>query len=59
LGLALDEPGEDDSTLHLNGIEILAEKKLLPYLEGQLIDFINSRYETGFSISPEHGSSCA
>jgi Fe-S cluster assembly iron-binding protein IscA len=59
LGLTLDEPGEDDRRINLNGIEVLAEKSLDSYLEGQIIDFINSGYETGFLISPERGSSCA
>jgi Fe-S cluster assembly iron-binding protein IscA len=58
LGLTLDEPGENDSKICLNGIELIVEKSLNSHLEGQLIDFVNSGYENGFIISPERGSSC-
>jgi len=45
--------------LNLNGIELLAEKTLNSFLDGQLIDFVNSGYREGFVISPEFGSSCS
>jgi len=57
--LALDEPGENDNRLDLNGIELLAEKTLDSHLDGQMIDFISSGYRKGFVISPEYGSSCS
>jgi Fe-S cluster assembly iron-binding protein IscA len=59
LGLALDEPGDDDNKISLNGIELLAEKSLSSLLEGQKIDFVNSEDRSGFVISQEYGSSCA
>jgi Fe-S cluster assembly iron-binding protein IscA len=59
LGLALDEPGENDNRLDLNGIELLAEKTLDSHLDGQMIDFISSGHRKGFVISPEYGSSCS
>jgi Fe-S cluster assembly iron-binding protein IscA len=58
LGLALDEPSEADSKLSLNGIELLAEKSLNSFLDGQVIDFVNSGMQEGFVISPEFNSSC-
>jgi Fe-S cluster assembly iron-binding protein IscA len=45
--------------LSLNGVDLLAEKSLNSFLEGQVIDFVNSGYREGFVISPEWGSSCA
>jgi len=57
--LALDEPSENDTRLSLNGIELLAEKSLNSFLDGQVIDFVNSGFREGFVISPEWGSSCA
>jgi Fe-S cluster assembly iron-binding protein IscA len=57
--LALDEPSENDTRLNLNGIELLAEKSLNSFLDGQVIDFVNSGFREGFVISPEWGSSCA
>ena len=59
LGLALDEPGENDNKMTLNGIELLAEKSLNSFLDGQVIDFVNSGMREGFVISPEFGSSCS
>jgi Fe-S cluster assembly iron-binding protein IscA len=58
LGLALDEPNDNDTKLNLNGIELVAEKKLKSFLEDQVIDFVNSGFREGFVISPEYGSSC-
>lgn len=57
--MALDEPNENDTRLNLNGIELLAEKSLNSFLDGQVIDFVNSGFREGFVISPEWGSSCA
>lgn len=57
--MALDEPSENDTRLSLNGIELLAEKSLNSFLDGQVIDFVNSGFREGFVISPEWGSSCA
>jgi len=56
LGLALDEPNDDDNKMSLNGIELLAEKSLNPYLEGKMIDYVSSGYENGFKISSEFSS---
>jgi len=57
--LALDEPGEHDTRLNLNGIELLAEKSLNSFIDGQVIDFVNSGYREGFVITTEWGTSCA
>jgi Fe-S cluster assembly iron-binding protein IscA len=43
----------------LNGIELLAGKSLNSFLDGQVIDFVNSGMREGFVISPEYGSSCS
>lgn len=43
----------------MNGVELLAEKKLEAYLDGQMIDFVNSGSGEGFIISQEYGSSCS
>ncbi len=57
--MALDEPGEHDTRLNLNGIELLAEKSLNSFIDGQVIDFVNSGYREGFVITTEWGTSCA
>ena len=56
--MALDEPGDNDTRMNLNGIELLAEKSVNSFLEGQVIDFVNSGSREGFTISPEWGSAC-
>lgn len=58
MGLALDEPGENDNKLSLNGVDLLAEASLNSFLDGQVIDFVNSGMREGFVISPEYGSDC-
>lgn len=56
--MALDEPNEADNKMDLNGIVLLAEKSLNSFLDGQVIDFVNSGMQEGFVISPEYNSSC-
>ena len=57
MGLALDEPTEQDNQIDLNGINLLAEKSLTSFLEGQVIDFVNSGGREGFVVGPAWGSS--
>ena len=59
LGLALDEPGENDNKINMNGIELLVEKAINSFMEDQVIDFVNSGMREGFVISAEYGSSCS
>lgn len=59
MGLALDEPGENDNKINLNGIELLVEKAINSFMEDQVIDFVNSGMREGFVISAEYGSSCS
>lgn len=59
MGLALDEPSENDNRMNLNGIELLAEKSLNSFMEDQVIDFVNSGMREGFVISPAFGSACS
>ena len=58
LGLTLDESNENDTVLNANGIDLLVEKRLVSFLEDQLIDFLDNERGQGFSISREYGSSC-
>lgn len=58
MGLALDEPNEQDNKMELNGVQLLAEKSLSPFLDGQVIDYISSGGREGFTVGPDFGSSC-
>ena len=56
--MTLDESNENDTVLNANGIDLLVEKRLVSFLEDQLIDFMDNERGQGFSISREYGSSC-
>lgn len=58
MGLALDEPHENDDTIDLNGIELLVDTATKMHLSGHLIDFINSGYRQGFVIMKEWRGTC-
>lgn len=60
MGLALDEPQGKDLKI-VNGIEIIAEDRILNYLGGIQIDYISNEYGEGFSITPAYsvGGSCS
>ncbi len=57
LGLALDEPEENEKTVPVNGIDVLISENIKRYVEKNTIDYIDSPYGGGFSIG-RAGSSC-
>ena len=65
LGMALDEPRDDDEVIKDNGITYLIEKQLLEQVKPINVDFIDMVMGSGFSISsnlkPDGacGTSCA
>lgn len=44
--------------MELNGISLLAEKSLAPFLDGQQIDYVSSGGREGFVVGPEIASGC-
>ena len=58
LGLALDEPQQDDETLRIEGIDILVDKRALPYAADSTVDYIDSLWGKGFTIQPAYGGAC-
>ncbi len=58
MGLALDEPSENDNEMELNGIKVVAEKSLTSFLDEQVIDFVTSGGREGFVVGPAWGSAC-
>jgi len=58
LGLALDEPNDKDERLSLEGLEVLVDKRALPYVEGSVVDYVQSFWGTGFTIRPAYGGIC-
>ena len=58
--MALDEPKEDDEVLKDNGITYVVNKELLDQVKPINVDFVESAYGSGFSItsSLNKGGSC-
>lgn len=61
--MTLDESkNEDDHVDEGFGVTIVADKKLSQYLEGAVVDYVESRYGGGFeiktAIESDCGSSC-
>jgi iron-sulfur cluster assembly protein len=65
LGMALDEPREEDEVIKDNGITYLIEKQLFEQVKPINIDFVSTAMGSGFSISSNLktdggcGSSCS
>ena len=62
LGLALDEPNENDATYDHDGLKFLVDNSLLSTCGNIKVDFVNAGMRSGFSISstnPLGGSSCS
>jgi len=49
--MALDEPKDDDEVMNNNGITYLMNKDLLDQVKPVVVDFVESTYGSGFSIS--------
>ncbi|MBW1669270.1 MAG: Fe-S cluster assembly protein HesB [Deltaproteobacteria bacterium] len=49
--MALDEPKEDDEVMNEDGITYLVNKELFEMVKPVRVDFVESVYGSGFSIS--------
>jgi Fe-S cluster assembly iron-binding protein IscA len=49
--MALDEPKDDDEIVKNNGVTFLVNKQLLDQVKPITVDFIESGWGAGFSIS--------
>lgn len=58
--MTLDESKNDEDVLDERyGIRIVTDKKLSPYLEGAIVDYVESRYGGGFEIrTANSGGGC-
>jgi Fe-S cluster assembly iron-binding protein IscA len=57
LGLALDEPKENEETIQVNGIDLLISDDVKPAASVNKIDYIKSPQGEGFFIAPKSGES--
>jgi Fe-S cluster assembly iron-binding protein IscA len=49
--MALDEPKDDDEIVKNNGVTYLVNKELLDQVKPIVVDFVESGWGSGFSIS--------
>ena len=63
-GMALDESKKpNDDVYEAHGVTIVVDKRFAKYLEGAVINYIESEYGSGFQIKtpnqPDCGSGCS
>ena len=54
MGLALDEPNNNELPIQVNGLDVLISDKVKGFADGSLIDYINSPVGEGFTISNDN-----
>ena len=52
MGLALDEPNENEETTQANGMDVLIADAVKAFTDGNTIDYVNSPDGEGFVITP-------
>jgi Fe-S cluster assembly iron-binding protein IscA len=58
LGLALEEPKDNDKLYDVGGVEFLISDGVLPYTNEQEVDYVNTSENQGFLIAPVFGGGC-
>ncbi len=58
MGLALEEPKDDDERFTVNGINFGYEEKLKPFLSDLVLDFVKSLWGTGFTLRRDYSGAC-
>lgn len=56
MGMALDEPKDNEQPANINGIDVLMEDFARPYADNTSIDYIRQPDREGFIISGAGGS---
>ncbi len=57
MGMALDEPQENEQPIQVNGIGLLIGDEDRPFAEGTTVDYVKDGYREGFTIG-RAGDSC-
>ncbi len=55
MGLALDEPQDNDDLVRVSSLDILVESRVRPFINHAVIDYIESGWGKGFSIRKGYG----
>ena len=56
LGMALDEPEENEKTVEINGLNVLIDDYVRPFTDGTKLDYVKRPGGEGFIM--DSGSSC-
>jgi Fe-S cluster assembly iron-binding protein IscA len=55
LGLALDEPEENEKPVQINGLDVLISDEVKPFTDGNTLDYVKYPDGEGFVLTPESG----
>jgi Fe-S cluster assembly iron-binding protein IscA len=58
LGLALEEPNDQDEKITVNGVEVRLEKRAAAFAYDSVVDYVDSAWGQGFTIRPDNGGCC-
>ncbi|BET58649.1 hypothetical protein GEO60473_16890 [Geobacter sp. 60473] len=58
MGLALDEPADNDERMVLNGIEVAVTSNFRSLLDDQILDYITNEHGEGLVFRRESGDVC-
>lgn len=56
IGLALDEPKDDEQPVQVNGIDLLVADTVEPWVVGSTVDYIENWYKKGFTVTADRKS---
>jgi Fe-S cluster assembly iron-binding protein IscA len=56
MGMALDEPEENEQPVEVNGIGVLVADFARPFVDGTVVDYVKQPYGEGFVITGAGGS---
>ena len=58
MGMALDEPQKDETATLVNEIGLLISKEVQQYADTNVIDYLETPHEKGFTIGRRGHSGC-
>ncbi len=58
MGLALDEPKEEEKIVRINEMDILMDSMVKPFTKDQVLDYIRSPEGQGFVFTSAAGGGC-
>jgi Fe-S cluster assembly iron-binding protein IscA len=56
MGMALDEPEENEQPVEVNGVGVLVADFARPFVEGTVVDYVKQPYGEGFVITGAGGA---